>query len=173
MTAAQRTAFSKRRKQIWEALHPEIQVAQHEPPEFKQTGYKQPPPQTQGFAAATAESTGQSKATTNRAIARADALGDEALAKVVNTSLARWFFASERDENDQRKSPTKSEMVALAEAIAERLAARHGGDRKSDQSGNISTLNDQGKTRDIAAAKAGLGSGKTLQAAQAVIANGT
>lgn len=78
----------------------------------------------------------------------------------------------ERDENDQRKEPTISERVALAEAIAETLAGRHGGDRKSDQGGNISTLIDEGKTRDIAAAKAGLGSGKTLEAAQKVLERG-
>ena len=44
-------------------------------------------PQTKGFAASTAEATGMTKQAINRAIARADALGDEALAKVVNTSL--------------------------------------------------------------------------------------
>lgn len=78
----------------------------------------------------------------------------------------------EHDENEQRKEPTVSERVALAEAIAERLQGRAGGDRKSDQGGNISTLIDQGKTRDIAAAKAGLGSGKTLEAAQKVVEHG-
>jgi ATP-dependent DNA helicase RecG len=61
-----------------------------------------------------------------------------------------------------------SERVAIAEAVAERLGKRQGGDRKTDQSGNISTLIDHGKTRDLAAAKAGLGSGKTLVAAAAI-----
>lgn len=78
----------------------------------------------------------------------------------------------ERDENDQRKEPTISERVALAEAIAETLAGRHGGDRKSDQDGNISVLIERGETKDIAAAKAGLGSGKTLEAAQKVVERG-
>ena len=63
------------------------------------------------------------------------------------------------------KAFTVSERVAIAEAVAERLGKRQGGDRKTDQSGNISTLIDHGKTRDLAAAKAGLGSGKTLEAA--------
>lgn len=72
----------------------------------------------------------------------------------------------ERDENDQRKEPTISEKVALAEAIAERLQGRN---KRPEKHGNISTLTDQGATRDIAAAKAGLGSGKTLEAAQKVI----
>ena len=84
LTASQRSRHTKRRKQIWEALHPqEIQVAQAAPPVI---GYASPPPQTQGFAAATAAATGQSKATTNRAIARAEALGDD-LEKVTGTSL--------------------------------------------------------------------------------------
>lgn len=77
----------------------------------------------------------------------------------------------ERDENDQRKSPTKSEMVALAEVIAEKLHGRHLANLKQNREGNISHSEDQGRSTDIAAAKAGLGSGKTLQAAQAVIAN--
>ncbi len=50
-------------------------------------GRSKSPQQTPSFAAATAEATGQSKATTNRAIARAEAIGDEALTKVINTSL--------------------------------------------------------------------------------------
>ena len=62
---------TKRRKQIWEALNPvDPQVAQLAPPvEIKQRGHSQ----DQSFAAATAEATGQSKATTNRAIAAAKA----------------------------------------------------------------------------------------------------
>ena len=94
------TAFSKRRKQIWEALHPEeiavrqvvalqsdeTEVESEVPPQFiGQLGGARP--QTKGFAASTAEATGMTKQAINRAIARADALGDEALAKVVNTSL--------------------------------------------------------------------------------------
>ncbi len=81
----------------------------------------------------------------------------------------------ERDENDQRKEPTVTEKVALAGAIGERLQGRHGGDRRSDdQVRNVSHLKDDDKGRavDIAAAKAGLGSGKTLEAAQSVIAKG-
>jgi hypothetical protein len=117
LTAAQRTAFSKRRKQIWEALHPEIQVAQREPPVI---GYASPPPQTMGFAAATAAATGQSKATTNRAIARADALGDDALAKVVNTSLDSGV---ELDALARLNAPERSELIERAVA-GEHVSAR-------------------------------------------------
>ena len=56
-----------------------------------------------------------------------------------------------------------TERVAIAEAMTARLQGRHGGNHKPDQGGNNSTL-DNGKTRDLAAAKAGLSSGKTLEA---------
>ena len=69
-------------KQIWEALHPEDkQVCQVGTPVSKH-GHAQ----EKGFVAATAAATGQTERTTYRAIARADALGDEALAKVVPDS---------------------------------------------------------------------------------------
>lgn len=89
---SQRAQAIKRRRQIWEALHPttgqrfesvwealhpeEIQVEQVDPPEFS-TGYKQPPPQEKAFAASTAAVTGESKVSINRHLARADALGDD------------------------------------------------------------------------------------------------
>ena len=107
------TAYTKRRKQIWEALHPaevnqrfesvfdalgiekpvpapektgtELEVGQLVPPQVKTHGGARP--QTKGFVASTAESTGMTKQAINRALARADALGDDALAKVTNTSL--------------------------------------------------------------------------------------
>ena len=55
--------------------------------------------------------------------------------------------------------------VAIAEAVAERLQGRTGNPELRANSGNISLI-DKGQTRDLAAAKAGLGSGKTLEAAQ-------
>ncbi len=80
---------------------------------------------------------------------------------------------AEQDENTVRKAFCISEQVAIADAIAAKLADRRGGDRKSDQAGNISGLIDKGETRDIAAAKAGLGSGKTYEAAKKVIQTGS
>ncbi len=101
LSVAQRAHYSKRRKEIWEALHPEpsvdygredggeeeIQVAQVAPPEL---GYKKPPPQTKGFAAATAEVTGESKAQINRNVARAEAIGDDLL-RLTGTSLDKGY----------------------------------------------------------------------------------
>ena len=63
LTAAERTAATKRRAEIWQALHPEIQVAQVAPSEI---GYKNPPPQSKAFAADTSASTGRSKQQINR-----------------------------------------------------------------------------------------------------------
>jgi len=117
LTASQRSGYTKRRKQIWEALHPEIQVAQAAPPVI---GYASPPPQTQGFAAATAAATGQSKATTNRAIARADAIGDVALTKVANTSLDSGV---ELDALAKLPAPERAQLVERA-AAGEQVSAR-------------------------------------------------
>ena len=70
-------------------------------------------------------------------------------------------------------SPPKSAngLDALAASIAERLQGRVGSPELRANSGNISPI-EQGRTKDIAAAKAGLGSGKTLEAAQKVVERG-
>lgn len=119
LTNAQRTVATKRRKQIWEALHPapKVQVAQVEPPEI---GYRKPPPQDKAFASATAEATGQSKATTNRALARADALGDETLKAVVGTSLDKGV---ELDALAKMPAEERAELVSKA-AAGEVVTAR-------------------------------------------------
>lgn len=84
---------------------------------------------------------------------------------------------AEHDENEIRKSFTVTERLAIAQRIAERLCPP-GGTRQGQRTdlgtcGNISTSDEAGqKTRDIAAAKAGLGSGKTLEAAQKVVEHG-
>ena len=78
----------------------------------------------------------------------------------------------ERDENDQRKPPTNSERVALAQAI-EAKEKKDAEDRMRagvQPSGNIS--GGSGDVRDILAQKVGLGSGKTLEAAQKVVERG-
>lgn len=73
----QRAQAIKRRRQIWDALHPdEIQVEKVFPPESA-TGYKRPPPQEKGFAASTAAAAGMTKQAINQHLARADALGDD------------------------------------------------------------------------------------------------
>lgn len=80
---------------------------------------------------------------------------------------------AEHDENEIRKQFTVTERLAIAQRIAERLQGRVGNPALRANCGNISTIEDAGqKTRDLAAAKAGLGSGKTLEAAQKVVERG-
>lgn len=66
----------------------------------------------------------------------------------------------------------KTRDLAAAKAVAERLKGRAGNPKLKANSGNISPI-EIGRTTDLAAAKAGFGSGKTLEAAQAVIAKGS
>lgn len=78
----------KRRAEIWTALHPGEQVAQLEPPVAKHGRA-----QEKGFAADTASASGMSKASINRNIARAEALGDD-LVEVTGTSLDKGVAGS-------------------------------------------------------------------------------
>ena len=104
-----------------------------------------------------------------RRLAACKALGLVTIeAKVVDCDA----LIAENDENEVRKAFTVSERVAIAAAVAERLKGRQLANLKQNRVGNISGSEAQGETRDLAAAKAGLGSGKTLEAAQAVVANG-
>lgn len=98
LTAGQRSSFTKRRKSIWEALHPvntqrvavlgggDLEVAQAAPPQVFEHGGARP--QTKSFASETASVTGDSKSQVNRHIARADALGDD-LDRVVEPRVRR------------------------------------------------------------------------------------
>jgi hypothetical protein len=122
----------KRRKEIWEALHPvkaqrfdgvvdapvtvkgtlteaeereEIQVGKAFPPEI---GYGKPPPQTKSFAASTAEASGMTKRSINQHLARAEALGDD-LDKVTGTSLDKGV------ELDALKAMTPAQRAPLIE----------------------------------------------------------
>ena len=118
LTASQRTGYTKRRKQIWEALHPvEIQVGKDCPPVI---GYASPPPQTKGFAASTAEATGMTKRSINQHVARVDALGDEALTKVAHTSLDSGV---ELDALAKMPAPERAVLIERA-AAGEQVSAR-------------------------------------------------
>ncbi|WP_186079329.1 ParB N-terminal domain-containing protein [Burkholderia gladioli] len=116
LTPAQRTASIARRKQIWEALHPEIQVAQVEPPEI---GYAKPPKQEKAFAAEPAVLTGQSKSDINRHVARAEALGDD-IERLVGTSLDKGV---ELDALKAMPEPARKEVIERA-VSGEKVSAR-------------------------------------------------
>lgn len=92
-SAAQRAHYSKRRKEIWEALHPEPSVDYGQEDGWEEmggksfpthletdaAGRKKTPQQTKSFAAATADVTGQTKRAINLSVARAEAIGDDLL----------------------------------------------------------------------------------------------
>ena len=71
-----------------------------------------------------------------------------------------------------RKNFVTSELVAIATAMIPKYEGRNHRPIDSDKSGNISLLTEQGQTRDIVAAKVGLGCGKTYEAAKKVVENG-
>lgn len=87
-----------RRKEIWEALHPEpsLDYGREDGGDNEQVGKVCPPvakhghAQTKGFAAATAEVTGESKRDINRSVARAEAIGDDLL-RLTGTSLDKGY----------------------------------------------------------------------------------
>jgi len=79
LTAAQRSKAVKRRREIWEALHPNSGATCATIPD-------RGPGRPVEFAADTAKVTGESKSQINRHVARAEALGDD-LDKVTGTSL--------------------------------------------------------------------------------------
>jgi hypothetical protein len=121
LTAAQRSTFSKRRKQIWEALYFGTQVGNLCPPEKRPVGNKSPPPQTKGFAAATAKATGMKKRSLNQHVARAEALGEDILTKVTNTSLDSGV---ELEALGKLPESERTELVERA-AAGETVSARH------------------------------------------------
>ena len=123
LTASQRTKYTARRKQIWEAMNPEvkteIQVAKVYPPELS-VGYKTPPTQVQGFAAETAAATGQSKSSINQSLAVSNVLGGNTLDRVSGTSLDKGveLIALTKLTPDAREA-----LISRAEA-GEKVSAR-------------------------------------------------
>lgn len=105
LSPAQRAAAIKRRKQIWDALHPE------------NSGPSCPTiPRGRGrpgeFAADTATVTGESKRDINRHLSRADALGDD-LSAVTGTSLDKGV---ELDALKALPEPERRDLIARAQS---------------------------------------------------------
>ncbi len=143
LTNSQRAKAVKRRKEIWEALHPvrqrfdsvfdalgtveehtteaegreELEVEPVIPPQvFSHGGAR---PQSKSFAASTAEASGMTKQAINRHLARAEALGDD-LDKVTGTSLDKGV------ELDALKAMTPEQRAPLIERAqaGEKVSAR-------------------------------------------------
>ena len=119
LTASQRAQAIKRRKQIWEALHPggKLEVGQLGPPQVGTHGGARP--QRQQFASETAAISGESKRDVNRHIARAEAIGDD-LERVTGTSLDKGV---ELDALAKLPEPERKDLIARAEA-GEEVSAR-------------------------------------------------
>jgi ParB family chromosome partitioning protein len=77
---------------------------------------------------------------------------------------------AEHDENELRKPFKPSERIAIAEALMARLRGRN---HRPNNSGQAPVLLDAGQSRDLAAKKAGFGSGRTLERARQVLKKGT
>lgn len=112
LTASQRAQAIKRRKQIWEALHPNSGNTLSTIPD-------RGPGRPKEFAAATAEAAGMTKQAINQHLARADAIGDD-LERVTGTSLDKGV---ELDALAKLPEPERKDLIDRAEA-GENVSAR-------------------------------------------------
>lgn len=138
LTNSQRAKAVKRRKEIWEALHPvrqrfdsvfdalgTVEGPMTEAEERQQVEPVIPPvakhghAQEKSFAAATADASGMTKQAINRHLSRAEALGDD-LDKVTGTSLDKGV------ELDALKAMTPEQRAPLIERAqaGEKVSAR-------------------------------------------------
>lgn len=134
LTASQRAQAIKRRKQIWEALHPVekrmrgsmVMESQFDRETGDATcasslsdGRKAGPQHEKRFAADTASVSGESKSQINRHLARAEAIGED-LERVTGTSLDKGV---EMDALAKLPEPERKDLIARAEA-GEEVSAR-------------------------------------------------
>lgn len=112
LTASQRAQAIKRRKQIWEALHPNSGNTLSTIPD-------RGPGRPKEFAAATAEAAGMTKQAINQHLARAESIGDD-LDRVTGTSLDKGV---ELDALAKLPEPERKDLIARAEA-GENVSAR-------------------------------------------------
>ncbi|MFT4197513.1 MAG: hypothetical protein QM601_06315 [Pseudoxanthomonas sp.] len=120
LTATERAEHHAKRKEVWEAMQGlENQVEQLVPPEI---GFKQPPPQKEGYAAATAKVTGESKSDINRAIHRRkeiwEAMHPEESGRNPPTSgRGHVQFAGDTEKVTGESKRRTNEHLARAEAL--------------------------------------------------------
>mgnify|MGYP001396276131 FL=1 len=112
LTASQRAQAIKRRKQIWEALHPNSGNTLSTIPD-------RGPGRPKEFGGATAEAAGMTKQAINQHLARAEAIGDD-LERVTGTSLDKGV---ELDALAKLPESERRELIDKAEA-GEQVSAR-------------------------------------------------
>ncbi len=118
LTASQRAQAIKRRKQIWEALHP-AETGGTSCPTSLADGRQSGPQHQKQFAAETAAVSGESKRDVNRHLARAEAIGED-LERVTGTSLDKGV---ELDALAKLPELERKELIDKAEA-GEQVSAR-------------------------------------------------
>jgi ParB family transcriptional regulator, chromosome partitioning protein len=105
LTPAERALFTKRRKEAYEALHPETRHGQNQHTRSRQIGDST----SDRFTADTAARTGQSERSVQRDAERGSRVADEALEKVLNTPLDKGTFL------DALKKVSPAEQPAYVE----------------------------------------------------------
>ena len=120
LTASQRAQAIKRRRQIWEALHPSssgktLSETKDRVSVRGRVGEGRPPE----FASETAAAAGMTKQAINQHLARADALGDD-LERITGTSLDKGV---EMDALKAMPEPERKELIDRA-AAGEKVSAR-------------------------------------------------
>jgi len=120
LTASQRAQAIKRRRQIWEALHPSssgktLSETKDRVSVRGRVGEGRPPE----FASETAAAAGMTKQAINQHLARADALGDD-LERITGTSLDKGV---ELDALAKLPEPERKDLIDRAEA-GENVSAR-------------------------------------------------
>lgn len=115
LTASQMTSAIKRRRQIWEALHPEGK----QPSQVGTPVAKHGREQAVKFATDTAAVSGEGRSSIYRHLARADALGDD-LDRIHGTSLDKGV---EMDALKAMPEPERKELIDRAVA-GEKVSAR-------------------------------------------------
>ena len=118
LTASQRAQAIKRRKAIWEALHP-VETGGKTLSTCLSDGRAAGPQHEQGFAASTAAAAGMTKQAINQHLARAEALGDD-LPRVTGTSLDKGV---ELDALAKLPEADRAELIERAQA-GEKVSAR-------------------------------------------------
>lgn len=104
LSAAQRASAIKRRKEIWEELHPNSGTSD--------STIERGPGRPQEFAANTSETAGMTKQAINRHVARAEALGDD-IDAVVGTSLDKGV---ELDALAKLPTDERKDLIEQAQA---------------------------------------------------------
>lgn len=145
LTAAQRNKATKRRKEIWEALHP-VKAQRFESvfealgveaetdtvggatcatnDDLRSDGRKKGPQHHQAFASETAAVTGESKSQINRRVAIAEALGDD-LDKVVGTSLDKGVELAALAKLPEEQRAPLIERAQAGEKVTARPETAH------------------------------------------------